>query len=94
MASVRALKKDIDLMLSLVLNDCFYVVGANEKADEDAIMIIAAEVMNKHRELRKRVNHPDGKDNSMMVKQFYKSITVELLSVVDKALIDLGKAVK
>ena len=42
MSSVRDLKKDIDMLMWMVLNDCFYVLEYNEKVDNDAIMQIAA----------------------------------------------------
>ena len=32
MASVKDLKKDIDVLMSLVLNDCFSVLEYNEKS--------------------------------------------------------------
>lgn len=94
MASVRNLKKDIDLIMSLVLNDCFYVMSQNQKISEDAVADIASEVIQKHRELRIRVNHPDGKDNKKLVKQYYNQVTTELLNFADSALKKLSAEVK
>lgn len=94
MASIKTLKKDINLLLSLVLNDCFYIVETNEKADKEKIMAIASEVLSKHKELRKRVNHPDGKNNPKLVKKYYNSIVTELLQTVDKSLESLAEAAK
>ena len=94
MASKRDLKKDIDLLMSLVLNDCFYVVEYNNKVDQDAVMEIAADVIRKHHEFRKRTNHPDGKDNPKMVKEYYKKLNADLLAATDEALEKLSAEVK
>ncbi len=93
MASVRELKKEIDWMFSLVLNDCFYILRTKENADHDKVMKVANGILEKHLELRKRVNHPDGKDNPKLVKQYYRAISEELSNSVDEALEALNKAV-
>jgi hypothetical protein len=94
MASIRNLKKDIDILMSLVLNDCFYVLEYNNKVEPEAIMNIAGEVIQKHRELRVKVNHPDGKDNKKMVKKYYDTIVSEMLSFADQSLEKLSAEVK
>lgn len=94
MASVKDLKKDIDLVMSLALSDCFYVLEYNQKVDEKAVMEIAGEIIKMHRELRLRVNHPDGKDNPKLVRKYYKSIISDLLSSVDASLEKLSVEVK
>jgi hypothetical protein len=80
--------------MSLVLNDCFYVLEYNEKVNDEAIMKIAGDVIQKHRELRVRVNHPDGKDNRKMVKDFYGKLTAEMLTFADASLEKLSAEVK
>jgi hypothetical protein len=94
MASVRNIKKDIDVVMSLALGDCFYVLEHNEKVDKKAIMEIAGEIIKNHRELRLRVNHPDGKDNPKLVKKYYQKIVADLLSSADSALEKLSSEVK
>jgi len=94
MASKRDIKKDIDLLMSLVLNDCFFVLEYNQKVDQDAVMEIAADVIRKHREFRVRANHPDGKDNPKLVKKYYKNLNAELLTAADEALEKLSAEVK
>ncbi len=84
MASVRNLKKDIDMLMSLVLNDCFYVLEYNTKG----------EIIRKHRELRKEVNHPDGKDNPKLVKNYYKQLSTKMLAFVDESFEKLSAEVK
>jgi len=94
MASVKVLKKDIDLLMSLVLNDCFYVLEYNSKVDSEAIMKIAGDIIQKHRELRLQVNHPDGKDNPKMIKKYYNQIISEMLKFADDSLERLSAEVK
>lgn len=94
MASVKRLKKDIDLLMSLALSDCFYVMEYNEKVDNDAVMKIAADIIQKHRELRIRANHPDGKDNPKLVKKYYQGVVDDLLESVDDNLEKLSAEVK
>lgn len=94
MASVKDLKKDIDLVMSLALSDCFYVLEYNDKVDEKAVMEIAASIIQKHRDLRTRANHADGKDNPKLVKQYFKSLITDMLEAADKALGKLSAEVK
>ncbi|MCE4563721.1 hypothetical protein INQ51_05315 [Maribellus sp. CM-23] len=94
MASVRNLKKDIDLIMSLALSDCFYVLEYNSKIDEEEVYKIAGEIVQKHRELRLRAVHPDGKDNGKLVKEHYKKLVQDMLQAADVALEKLSKEVK
>ena len=94
MASKRNIKKDIDVVMSLALSDCFYVLEYNDKVDEKAIMEIAGDIIKMHRELRIRANHPDGKDNPKLVKKYYQKIIADLLSTANGALERLSSEVK
>ena len=94
MASIRNLKKDIDLLMSLVLNDCFYVLEYNSKVDNEAILKIAGDVIKNHRELRLQVNHPNGKDNSKLVKEYYNNLVADMLKSADASLEKLSAEVK
>lgn len=94
MASVKDLKKDIDLLMSLVLNDCFSVLEHNEKVDSEAVLKIAGDVIREHRELRIRVNHPDGKDNPKLVKAYYNKLVQDTLKEADAAFERLSAEVK
>ena len=94
MASIKDLKKDIDLLMSLVLNDCFSVLEHNEKVDNEAILKIAGDVIRKHRELRVRANHPDGKDNPKLVKAYYNKLIQDTLKETDTAFERLSAEVK
>jgi hypothetical protein len=94
MASKRDLKKDIDMLMSMVLSDCFYVLEYNSKVDVQAVMKIAGEIIDKHREFRIRANHPDGKDNPKLVKKYYNELAADVLTVADEAFESLSEEVK
>lgn len=94
MASVKNLKKDIDVIMSLVINDCFLVLEQNTKVNNENVLEIITEVIQKHRELRIRSKHPDGKDNPKLVKAHYNSIISDMLSEADSALEKLSAEVK
>ncbi|WP_372948434.1 hypothetical protein [Mariniphaga sp.] len=94
MASKKDLKKDIDMLMSMVLNDCFYVLEYNPKVDTKAVMKIAESIMEKHSEFRLRVNHPDGKDNPKLVKKYYNELAADVLTVADDAFEALSAEVK
>ena len=94
MASVRDLKKDIDMLMSLVLNDCFYVIEYNPKVDAKAVLEIAGNIIEKHQEFRARANHPDGKDNPKLVKKYYAGLVSDLFAATDEALEALSVEVK
>ena len=94
MASIKNLKKDIDLIMSLALSDCFYVLEYNSKIDEEAVYKIAGEIVQAHRELRLRAMHPDGKDNPSVVRKYYKGLVNDMLTAADAALEKLSAEVK
>ena len=94
MASRKDLKKEIDLLMTLVLNDCFYVLEYNAKVDSDSVMKIVGDVIQKHRELRERVNHPDDKDHPKLIKKHYKQIVSEMLKFADESFEKLSAEVK
>lgn len=94
MASKKDLKKDIDMLMSMVLNDCFYILEYNSKVDAKAVMKIAENIITSHREFRIRVNHPDGKDNPKLVKKYYNELAAEVLNTADKAFEALSEEVK
>lgn len=94
MASIKNLKKDIDLIMSLALSDCFYVLEYNNKVNSEAVMKIAGEIIENHRDLRVRANHPDAKDNPKMIKKYYDKLVADMLIAADQSLEKLSEEVK
>jgi len=83
MANKRSIKKDIRYMTELLIRDALYVseIKAKKKDKTDGIIL---EALYMHNELIARVNHPDGKDNPILVKKHYKKITEDLLQRTDE----------
>lgn len=94
MASVRNLKKDIDYLTSLVFVDCLQYLSYFEKADKEAGTAIVEKIIAARSDLRKRVNHPDGKDNPALVKKYYRTLAKDLMLACDQAYEELGKLVE
>jgi hypothetical protein len=94
MANIRSLKKDIDYLLSLVLEECMYVADTYDNVDKEKVYSIANSVIQKHRELRVRVNHPDGKDNRKLMKASMKDVVNELYETANKSLDELAAIIQ
>jgi len=94
MASLRRLKKDIDMLMSMVLNDCFYTMEYNPKIDHEAVMKLAGDVILQHREFRIRANHPDNKNEAKQIKQYYNKLVTDLLDTTNRDLETLSEEVK
>ena len=94
MANLRSLKKDIDYLLSLVLEECMYVIDAYPDADKEKVLELARKVITSHRNLRVRVNHLDGKANPKIVKEYLKKVVDDLYSEANTALEELAEIIK
>lgn len=84
MASVRELKKDIDYLVFEVISDCLLYSDVNHDENQEAVSSIIQDAVSFRNDLIARVNNPDGKDNSKIVKAYYKSVEKDLLMGVDK----------
>jgi len=94
MASIRGLKKEIDLLMSLALSDCFYVLEYNPKVDKGKVMAIADDIIRNHHELRGRISKVISKDEPGKVKEYYNRLVSDMLDRVDSALEKLSAQVK
>jgi hypothetical protein len=90
MASLRSLKKDIDYLLSLVLEECMYVIEAYPDAEKEKVWETMRKVIAGHRELRLRVNHLNGKDNPKVVKEYLRQVVQDLYKTANSALEELS----
>jgi hypothetical protein len=94
MASLRLLKKDIDYLMSLVLEECMYVIENHPEAGKEKVLELARKVIATHRELRLRINHPDGKDNPKIMKAYLKKVIDDLYKSADAALDELAELIR
>lgn len=83
MANLRDLKKDIDYLCGQVVIDCLVYAQTAENPDLEQAQTIVDEALLLDAELRQRAKHPDGKDNSKLVKAHYKKLGEELVTKCD-----------
>lgn len=94
MATVRDLKKNISLLMSMVLSDSFHIMEYNQKVDTQAVMEIAEEVLTQHREFRVRINNPVYGEDVKNARQYYKKLTDEALDTANQLYQRLSEEVK
>ncbi len=82
MASIRAIKKDIDCLVGEVISDCYLAIyfHPDKKQDIVSVMEEAVELRNT---LFKQVNHPADKQNASLVKKHFAQVRRDLFSKVD-----------
>jgi len=93
MASRRRLKKDIDYLSFEVISDC-YNYNYLHPGKNDQVLDIVRDTIITRNQLIARVNHPDGKDNPKLVKDYYKAISTDLFKGVDKSFERLSNLIK
>jgi hypothetical protein len=94
MASLRELKKDIDYLVYEVISDCFVFAELHPDIKSDELSAIISDAVDFRNDLIARVNNPDGKDNPKIVKAYYKTVSKDLLTGVDKLFSRLSELTK
>ena len=84
MANRRSLKKDIDYLVYEVVSDCFTVMSVKESGMGEELAEVISDAVVLRNELIARVNHPDGRDNPGITKQYYNKIRKDLIESIDK----------
>jgi hypothetical protein len=94
MANIRSLKKDIDYMMSLVLEDCMIVLENHPAAGKEKIMTIAQQVIFDHHALRLKVSHKLIKKNPAGARKYLSSIVEEMYAKADNSLDQLTALIR
>jgi len=84
MAKRRDVKKDIDFLAYEVISDCFTFMHIKDVEKSDEVSSIINDTVSLRNDLVARVNHPDGKDNTKLVKAHFKKVYQDLLEGMDK----------
>ena len=84
MSSIRDLKKDIDYIMYEVISDCFVYNEMHPGHKEEEVSAIINEAVELRNDLIARVNNPDGKDNTKIVKTYYQAVRKDLMEGADK----------
>ncbi len=79
MANLRDLKKDIKYLVSELLVQAFFKQAETDARGEEIINEIMVETVQMHNEFIARANHPDGKYNPEIVKNYYKKLREDVM---------------
>jgi len=84
MAKIKDIKKDIRYLCEQLIIDSLEVVDLVGEKEKTEVLTFISEIAVFHNDLISRANHPDGKDNSKIVKEHFKSIGSDLLTGCNK----------
>ena len=94
MASIRELKKDINLITEEVIADCLLFVDIQPEHDKQPVADIINKMIDKRNELIYQVNHHDTKATRSENKAKYRNIAKELLDTANLCFEELSKLAK
>ena len=83
MANIKDLKKDIDYLFFELISDCFMFTSLHEGQKKTEVQDLIEEAVSMRNDFIDRVNHPDGKDNPVLVKAYYSALRRDLFEKVD-----------
>lgn len=90
MASVRRLKKDIDLLVFELISDCFAFGGLHPENKADEVSGIISEAVTLRNDLISRVNNPAKDDGSGNRKAHFQQVKTDLVTGMDKLFVRLS----
>ena len=93
MASRQRLKKEIDYVVSDLILDCFTFINMRAKTENEDVLQIVQETLNLRGDLISKVNHPESKDTSQTVKNYFDNIAKVLIDTVEESYVKLGKLI-
>ena len=93
MASIRRLKKEIEFLSSQVIGDCVDFIQTFSGKETEAMAVID-EIVVLHNSTVDKINNPDGKDNSKLVKNFYAQLKKDYVKGINDAYQRLETLVK
>jgi predicted KAP-like P-loop ATPase len=93
MASRQRLKKEIDYVVSDLILDCFTFINMRAKTENEDVLQIVQETLNLRGDLISKVNHPESKDASQTVKNYFDNIAKVLIDTVEESYVKLGKLI-
>lgn len=84
MASRRKLKQTINFVSSELITDIYFRCLMSKKIDDQNIDNLVIEIMATSREFVLRANRPDGKENSKLVKAYFRKLFSDWQVAMDK----------
>lgn len=94
MAKRRILKKDISYVAGELFSEALicklYIPGVDQaKAD-----VVMSRILDMQDEFIRRANRPDGKDNEVLVKDYYRKLWADLREEVNAISTEIGELSK
>jgi len=89
MASRRNLKKTIKFVSSELITDIYFRCLMLKSIDDQKVDALVVEVMTLTNEFILRTNRPDGKENSKLVKSYFKKLFSDWQIAVNKLIKDI-----
>jgi len=80
MAKIKDIKKDIRYLCEQLIIDSLEIAEIVNEDEKQKLLSLISEIAVFHNDLISRANHPDGSDNSKLVKDYFKNISNDLLS--------------
>jgi len=84
MASRRKLKQTIKFVSSELVTDIYFRCLMSKKLDDQKVDSLVVEIMALNREFVLRVNRPDGKNNTKIVKAYFRKLFADWQKAMEK----------
>lgn len=94
MATVRRLKKEIEIMSSQLIGDCIDFIEKFEDKKETTLLSVIEEAVKLNNTMLDRACHPEGKDDPKLVRQHYRQLKTDFIKGLDQAYAKLESLVK
>jgi len=86
MASRRKLKKTIKFVSFELITDIYFRCLTSKNVDDQKIDNLVIEIMSLSRDYVLRVNRPDGKDNPILVKVYFRKLFSDWQNAMEKVI--------
>ena len=84
MASRRKLKQTIKFVSSELVTDIYFRCLMSKKLDDQKVDSLVVEIMALNREFVLRVNRPDGKNNTKIVKAYFRKLFADWQKAMER----------
>lgn len=94
MAKRRKLKKDIGYVAGDLFAEALFCKLYIPGVDKEKAEVVMSRILDMQDDFVRRANHPDGKDNKKMVKEYYRKFWADLQTEVDAIANEIGELSK
>lgn len=91
MASRRKLKNTLKFVSSELITDIYFRVLMSGKIDEEKVNDLVTDIVALNKAFALRANRPDGKDNSKLVKAYYRKLYADWQNAMNEIIKKIEK---